>query len=74
MSRRLSLQRKRSASQSNRVTERSNRRGVKKMKYAKPELTTIVQAERAIHGGPKNGSHLDTDSAYATIAAYEADE
>lgn len=51
------------------------RKGVKKMSYAKPELTEMAQAGRAIHGEPKkNGTPPDNDGGFVTVPAYESDE
>lgn len=48
---------------------------MKKMNYAKPELTEMAKAERAIHGEPKkHGTPPDNDGGFVTVPAYESDE
>jgi hypothetical protein len=44
------------------------------MKYTKPAITLIGEAESAIQGVPKHGVSTDMSPTYITNAAYEADE
>jgi hypothetical protein len=43
------------------------------MKYEKPKVNVVKVALNAVQSGEK-GTHPAADSAYVTVAAYEADE
>ena len=44
------------------------------MKYAKPAITLVREANSAIQGNPKMSSTVDSHPTFVTANAYEADE